>query len=293
MQHKKNTQIWASELAAYINADLVGIDFMLERGLGQIRSEGEFGNVERLPVPPEPWVLIATEGFVSRRHPSVVLYVKGNPDHAYIDVVNEYFATGEDPVIHPTAQVSPRAKIGRNVSIGAYSIIGEEVEIGSGSEIQNHVCLYGPSVLGSKVLIMDGAIIGNSSHQFVESANGRLVQPPSFGSISIGDGVRVGCHSSIERAVGLTTEIGQESKVDSLVNIGGGSRLGRRVVVAAGSIIGRSVQLGDDCEIGMSCSLRPGVTVGPGVHVGQAAAVVSDLSGPGVYIGVPAKKMDK
>jgi len=291
--HQKFSQIWVSELAAYVNARLVGDDFLLEGGLGQIRSEGEFGNVDRLPMPSGKWVLIAKEGGAVHKAPAAVLFIQGNPDQSYVDMVNEFFATGREPVIHPTAQVSPRAKLGRNISIGAYSVIGDEVDIGHGSEIQNHVCLYGPTSVGARVVIMDGAIIGNNSHQFVEDSGGRLIQPPAFGLVRLGDGVRIGCHSSIERGVGLPTEVGPETKVDSLVNIGAGARVGRRVVIAAGSILGRGVQLGDECQVGMSCTLKPGVTLGPGVVLGQSAAVVCDLTEAGIYAGVPAKRINK
>ena len=46
-------------------------------------------------------------------------------------------------MIHRTAIIDPKAKISKNVKIGAYSVIGPNVEIGEGSDIQSHVTIIG------------------------------------------------------------------------------------------------------------------------------------------------------
>ena len=53
-------------------------------------------------------------------------------------------------MIHATAIVDEKAKLGKNVSIGPYSIIGPEVEIGAGTEIGPHVVIQGPTHIGEK-----------------------------------------------------------------------------------------------------------------------------------------------
>jgi UDP-N-acetylglucosamine acyltransferase len=63
-------------------------------------------------------------------------------------------------MIHPTALVDPAARIGSNVSIGAYSIIGADVEIGDGTTIGPHVVIEGPTRIGRDNRIWQFASLG-------------------------------------------------------------------------------------------------------------------------------------
>ena len=54
-------------------------------------------------------------------------------------------------MIHKTAIIDPKAKISSNVKIGAYSIIGPNVEIDQDSEIQSHVSIVGNTKIGKKI----------------------------------------------------------------------------------------------------------------------------------------------
>ncbi len=64
-------------------------------------------------------------------------------------------------MIHKTAIIDPKAKIFGNVKIGAYSVIGPNVEIGEGSEIQSHVSIIGITKIGKNNKIYPFASIGN------------------------------------------------------------------------------------------------------------------------------------
>jgi UDP-N-acetylglucosamine acyltransferase len=65
-------------------------------------------------------------------------------------------------MIHPTALVDPGARIGNNVSIGAYSIIGADVEIGDNTWIGPHVVIEGPTRIGSDNRIWQFASLGGA-----------------------------------------------------------------------------------------------------------------------------------
>ena len=63
-------------------------------------------------------------------------------------------------MIHKLASIHSKAKIHQEVSIGAYSVIGPEVEIGKGSKIHSHVVIEGPTSIGSDNEIFQFASIG-------------------------------------------------------------------------------------------------------------------------------------
>ena len=53
-------------------------------------------------------------------------------------------------MIHPTAIIDPGAKLGRDVAVGPYSVIGAKVEVGEGTWIGSHVVLEGPMRIGRR-----------------------------------------------------------------------------------------------------------------------------------------------
>lgn len=63
-------------------------------------------------------------------------------------------------MIHPTAVIDPAARLGSNVSVGAYSVIGADVEIGDDTWIGPHVVIEGPTRIGRENRIWQFASIG-------------------------------------------------------------------------------------------------------------------------------------
>ena len=69
-------------------------------------------------------------------------------------------------MIHPTALVDPGARIGADVSIGAYSLIGKDVEIGNGCRLGPHVIVEGRTRIGDNTQISQYASIGAPPQDF-------------------------------------------------------------------------------------------------------------------------------
>lgn len=69
--------------------------------------------------------------------------------------------------------------------------------------------------------------------------------------------------------------------------------IGENTFIGPGAVISGNVTIGRDCFIGAAVAVRNGVSIGNSVTIGLGAAVVNDITEPGVYIGVPAKKIEK
>jgi len=65
-------------------------------------------------------------------------------------------------MIHQTALIDPSAKIAPDVEIGAYSIIGAQVEIESGTWVGPHVVINGPTRIGKNNRIFQFASLGEA-----------------------------------------------------------------------------------------------------------------------------------
>ncbi len=225
-----------------------------------------------------------------------------NPYHAFNRALGIFYQPpAYPPGIHPTAVIDPTAQIGSNAHIGAYVVIGPHVRIGAQATILPHVVLY-PGVeigarffahahsvvreyciLGDDVTLENGAIIGGDGFGFSKNEQGHWVKIPQSGPVRIGNRVDVQANATIDRATVGATEIGNGTKVDNLVQVGHGSRVGQDTLVCAqtglagSSVIGNNVILAGQVGIAGHCS------VGDGVILTAQSAVSHDVP-PGKMI---------
>ena len=168
-----------------------------------------------------------------------------NPQLAYAKALELFYTPPPYPAgIHPTAVIAASARIGANASIGAYAVIGEEVEIGANCTILPHVVIYrGARIgdnffahahavvrefcrLGDNVLLQNGVIIGADGYGFAREGEGwrKIVQS---GTAVIGNDVEVQANACVDRATLGETRIGDGCKIDNLVQVGHGSKVGK------------------------------------------------------------------
>jgi UDP-3-O-[3-hydroxymyristoyl] glucosamine N-acyltransferase len=290
MYQLKQRELWASDVAGYLNRELSGEDLALEspyaiRTPVLLKQGGIPDGFDKL--------LLITDGSVVEEGFAAVIR-SASPELDLARVLLEFFASMPAHTVHPTAVVSEHAMIGRNVGIGAHSVIGDGVEIGDNTRIENNVVIHGPARIGESCVIKDGAVIGSEGYGFVADEDGKLFHAPQLGLIRIGDRVWIGANSTVERAMIKETTIEDDAKIDDLVHIGNGSTIGPRSRLTAGTVISFDVWLGADVQVAPSATVRHSVTVADGIVIGQGAVVVTDLPEPGgVYVGVPARLLRK
>ena len=75
------------------------------------------------------------------------------PKIDFVRVMNEFFKSTEDFFIDHSARISPIAKFGVNISVGAFSRIGPRVKIGDGTIIKSGVCITGEVSIGKNCVM--------------------------------------------------------------------------------------------------------------------------------------------
>jgi UDP-3-O-[3-hydroxymyristoyl] glucosamine N-acyltransferase len=203
--------------------------------------------------------------------------------------------------VHPTAVIDPSAQIDEGAHIGAYVVVGAKVRLGPHATLLPHVVLY-PGVqagshlfahahavvregcvLGDHVTLENGAIVGADGFGFAKNDLGQWEKIPQSGPVRLGDRVDVQANACIDRATVGVTEIGDGSKVDNLVQVGHGSRVGKDSLICAqtglagSSVIGNNVILAGQAGVAGHCSL------GDGVILTAQSAVSHDIA-PGKMI---------
>jgi UDP-3-O-[3-hydroxymyristoyl] glucosamine N-acyltransferase len=141
---------------------------------------------------------------------------------------------------------------------------------------------------GENVIIEKGAVIGAEGFSFERTPQGSLERFPHIGGVYIGDFVRIGSNTLVERGTFNDTIILSGTQIDGLVMIGHNSIIGKDCVIVCGAMICGSVKVGDRTWIGAGAVIRDGVTIGRDCCIGMGAVVVKDVPNNTMVMGVPA-----
>jgi UDP-3-O-[3-hydroxymyristoyl] glucosamine N-acyltransferase len=207
--------------------------------------------------------------------------------------------------IHPTAWIHPDARLGENVAIGAFVSIANGVkiannvcihanvtlypdaEIGEGTVLHSHCTIHERTRIGKGCTIHAGAVIGSEGFGFVPSRAG-WVKMEQSGSTVLEDGVEVGCNSTIDRPAVGETRIGENTKIDNLVQIGHGCKIGKNCALAAQVGLAGGVELGNNVILAGQVGISNQVKVGEGAIASAKSGIHSDVPPGAIVSGYPA-----
>jgi len=206
---------------------------------------------------------------------------------AYFARVSQLFnaLTTQPPGVHPSAIVSEKAVLGKNVSIGAGCVVGEGVSIGDDSCLYPCVVVYENCFLGNRVIVHSGAVIGADGFGFADDGE-RLVKIPQIGGVRIGDDVEIGANTTIDRGTLEDTVIEDGVKLDNQIQVGHNVRIGAHTAVAGCAGIAGSADIGRHCIIGGAAVILGHLKIVDRVHVSAGTLISRSILKPGTYTGV-------
>lgn len=208
--------------------------------------------------------------------------------------------------VHALASVDPTATLGPDVSIGPFAVVSAGASIGARTVLHPHVviapharvgddCVFHAHVsvrdrvvIGHRVILQDGAVIGSEGFGFATRADGSHQAIPQIGLVVIEDDVEIGANTTVDRPAIGETRIGAGTKIDNQVQIAHGVKIGKNVLVAGMSGIAGSAVLEDDVVLAGQVGVANHIRVGRGAKVAAKSAALTDLEGGRTYAGVPA-----
>ncbi|HVM99262.1 MAG TPA: UDP-3-O-(3-hydroxymyristoyl)glucosamine N-acyltransferase [Caulobacteraceae bacterium] len=203
------------------------------------------------------------------------------------------------PQVHPSALledgvsvghgavIGAGAQVGAGTEIGPHVVIGPGVAIGRGCQIGAHASI-GFALIGDRVKIAASVVIGESGFGLAVGPRG-LIDVPQLGRVIIQDGVSIGAHTCIDRGAFDDTVVGENSKIDNLVQIAHNVVVGRNCAIAGHCGLSGSAVVGDGVQMGGRVGLADHVVIGAGARLAAAAGVMHDVPAGESWCGVPAR----
>lgn len=174
--------------------------------------------------------------------------------------------------LHPTALVDATARLGAGVSVGAYSVIGPDVEIGDGTRIGTHCSVLGP------------ARIGRDNHIHAHAAIGGDPQDKKFRGertvLEIGDRNTIREFVTINRGTGEgggITRIGDDNLILAYCHVAHDCIVGNGCVFSNNATLAGHVEIGDQVILSGFVGIHQFCRIGAHAFIGMGAFVNGDV----------------
>jgi UDP-N-acetylglucosamine acyltransferase len=175
-------------------------------------------------------------------------------------------------VIHPTAQVDPGARLGARVAIGAFSIVGPDVDIGEGTTIGSHCVITGPTRIGDDNRIHAHAVLGGDPQdkkfagERTELVIGHRNSIFEFTTMSRGTGDGGGI-----------TRVGDDNWIMAYVHIAHDCIVGNNTIMANNATLGGHAVVEDWAILGGFVGVHQFCRIGAHAFIGMGSLINADV----------------
>jgi UDP-3-O-[3-hydroxymyristoyl] glucosamine N-acyltransferase len=208
--------------------------------------------------------------------------------------------------IHPTAVIDSTARIGAGAHVGPYVVIDSGVVIGDGAVLLAHVVIYRGARIGNRffahahaqvreycelgddVTLQNGVVIGADGFGFArDGAKGwhKIVQS---GITRLADRVEVQANSTVDRASIGETVVGVDTKIDNLVQVGHGCKIGEHTMLCSQVGVGGSSHVGNNVILAGQVGVAGHLTIGDGAVATAQTGIPGDVAAGATVSGSPA-----
>ena len=183
-------------------------------------------------------------------------------------------------MIHKTAIIDSITKLGSDIDIGPYSVIGPNVIIGEGTKIHSHVSISGNTTIGKNNIIYPFASIGSDPQDLKFNAEKT--------KLLIGDNNTIREYVTINPGTiggGSETRIGNNCLLMISSHVAHDCVVGNNVIIANNVPLGGHANIGDGVIIGGNSAVQQYTRIGKMAMVGGMTGVLNDVIPYGLSIG--------
>ena len=217
------------------------------------------------------------------------------PRSAFLKVLQEFFADKKTfGFIHPTATIDPSVSFDPDtVSIGVNAVIEKGCVLGKRVVIGANTVIHSKTQIGDDCTLGCNNTIGGVGFGYELNEENEYELMPHIGNVVLKNKVEIGNNVCIDRAVMGSTLLEENVKIDNLVHIAHGVKIGKNSLVIANAMIAGSVEIGENVWVSPSSSVRQKLKVEDNSLVGLGSVVVKNVAAGTVVAGNPAKPFEK
>ena len=311
----------AAQIAGILNGEVQGNPEVTVSGLSKI-EEGQPNTLsflanmkyEEFIYSTGASIVIVNKTFEAKdKLPSTLTLVKVDDAYSCFAKLLEVYdqMRQKQPQIEQPSFVSPSAKLGKDIYIGAFAYVSEDAVIGEGVKIYPNtyigegvvigdhttvfpgVKIYRDCKIGSSCIIHAGSVIGADGFGFAPDADGNFQKVPQIGNVVIEDRVEIGANCTIDRATLGSTFIRQGAKIDNLVQIAHNVDVGRNSAMAAQVGVAGSTKIGERVMVGGQAGISGHIKIADDTKIVAQSGIPGSVKKPGqILMGSPGIPME-
>lgn len=196
--------------------------------------------------------------------------------------------------IHPTAIIHPSAEIGADCHIGPYCVIHENVRLGEGCWLQNHVTLAGPSHIGPRNKFYAYGSIGQRTQDL------KYEGEPTYLEIGSDNTFREFCTINRGTAPNSFTRIGSHNNLLAYCHVAHDCVVGDHVIFSNSAGLAGHVVVEDRVILGGMTAIHQFCRIGRHAITGGMSKIIKDVppfmiadGNPGVLRGLNQIGLDR
>ena len=201
--------------------------------------------------------------------------------------MGEGVVLGHEVQVGAFTVVGDGVRLADRVAIGPGCVLGEEARVGEATVLMPRVVLYAGTQVGAGCLLHSGVVLGGDGFGFATS-KGRHRKIPQMGRVILEDDVEIGANTTVDRGTLGDTVIARGSKIDNLVMVAHGVRIGPDALLAGQSGIAGSARLGARVTLAGQAGVAGHLEIGDDSAVAAKSAVFDDLPEGSFVAGIPA-----
>ncbi len=174
-------------------------------------------------------------------------------------------------MIHPTATVHKEAELGKDVSIGPFSIVEKGAIIGDGTVVKAHVHIHADTVIGRNNTFFQGCSIGEDCQDLKYKGERTM--------LNIGDNNMVREYVTLNRGTTATgsTDVGSGNLIMAYCHIAHDCKFGNNIIIANSTNLAGHVEVHDNAIIGGVTAVHQFTKIGSFAMIGACSKVVKDV----------------
>jgi len=197
-------------------------------------------------------------------------------------------AVVQGATIDAFAVVGANAVVAPGAWVMAHAFVGREVHIGAEARLMPHAVVMERCIVGERVWLQPGAVVGSDGFGHVLGPDGP-VRVPQLGIAVLEDDVEVGANACVDRAALDETRVGRGSRLDNLVQVAHGVKIGAECLLAAFAGVAGGAKLGRRVVMAGRTAVVDGIEVGDGAVFAGLASASKDVPEGAVIGGSPAR----